>query len=125
MLLTPRVLPPRLRTWCRRRPLAGAVLVTAGGAEVMLLPFLGAPAAVLRPGVADAAGLGVSLPLLLAGIVLFRLPQLHAIAGPAAVALAVLALITCNLGGLLLGTALAMVGGCLAFAWTPPPTPTV
>lgn len=80
------------------------------------------PAAVLRPGVADAAGLGVSLPLLLAGIILLRLPQLHAIAGPAAVALAVLALITCDLGGLLLGTTLAMVGGCLAFAWNPPAT---
>ncbi|MGW7194672.1 DUF6114 domain-containing protein [Streptomyces chryseus] len=114
--------PGQVRRWSRRRPLAAAVLVSGAGAEMMLLPFLGAPAAILRPGVADAAGLGVSLPLLLAGVVLLRFPQLHAIAGVAAVALAVLALITCNLGGLLAGSVLGMVGGSLAFAWTPPTT---
>lgn len=125
MLLTSRpvrALSRRLRPWAHRRPLAAAVLVSGAGAEMMLLPFLGTPAAILRPGVADTAGLGVSLPLLLAGVVLLRYPQLHAVTGVAAVALAVLALITCNLGGLLVGTLLAMVGGSLAFAWTPPST---
>jgi hypothetical protein len=111
--------PGRTRRWSRQRPLTAALLVCTAGAEMMLLPFLGAPAAILRPGVADAAGLGVSLPLFLAGLVLLRLPQLHTLAGVAAVALAVLALITCNLGGLLAGSALGMVGGSLAFAWAP------
>ncbi|GCB53587.1 DUF6114 domain-containing protein [Streptomyces sp. NL15-2K] len=113
----------RVRRWIRQRPLAAAVLVSGAGAEMLVLPFLGTPAAILRPGVADAAGLGVSLPLFLAGFVLLRFPQLRTLAGVAAAALAVLALITCNLGGLLIGSVAGMVGGSLAFAWTPPHAP--
>lgn len=112
----------RLAVWCRQRPLGSAVLTAAAGTEMMLLPFLGTPAALLRPGIAEQAGLGVSLPLLLVGVVLLWFPQLHAVGGIAAVVLALLALLACDLGGLLLGTALGMTGGCLAFSWCPPRT---
>jgi hypothetical protein len=91
----------------------------AAGAWLMVLPFLGTPLALLQTGVAGSAGLGVSLPLLLCGVVLLRFPALHAIAGIAATALSVLALLTCNFGGLLVGTACGILGGCLAFSWTP------
>ncbi|MEU4211818.1 DUF6114 domain-containing protein [Streptomyces sp. NPDC026206] len=126
MLLIPPLLAGlarRAKGWCRRRPAGSAVLVCAAGVELMVLPLLGAPAAVLQPGMAANAGFGVSLPLLLSGVVLLRFPQLHSLAGVAAVALAVLALLTCNIGGLLLGTALGIAGGCLAFSWVPPPDP--
>ncbi|MGG7569482.1 DUF6114 domain-containing protein [Streptomyces sirii] len=111
----------RAKGWCRQRPAGSAALVCAAGAELMALPLLGAPAAMLQPGMAANAGFGVSLPLLLTGVVLLCFPQLHSLAGFAAVVLAVLALLTCNIGGLLLGTVLGIAGGCLAFSWVPPP----
>ncbi|MEV5239206.1 DUF6114 domain-containing protein [Streptomyces cinnamoneus] len=113
----------RARGWCGGRPAGSAVLVCASGVELTVLPLLGAPLAVLQPGVAVSAGFEVSLPLLLTGVVLLRYPQLHAVAGVAAVVLALLALLTCNIGGLLLGTVLGVAGGCLAFSWVPPAAP--
>ncbi|MBA2810117.1 hypothetical protein E0500_022640 [Streptomyces sp. KM273126] len=127
MLLTR--LPVRRAGWsgaavrCGTRPLGAAVLVTAAGGWLIVLPFLGTPVALLQPGVAGSAGLGVSLPLLLSGVALMRFPALHALVGLLATVLSVLALLTCNLGGLFLGTALGVLGGCLAFAWTPPAPP--
>lgn len=110
-----------VRAWCRRRPTGAAVLTVAAGAWMIVLPLLGTPRALLQAGVAGSAGLGVSLPLLLCGVVLLRFPALHALAGIAATALSVLALLTTNLGGLLLGTGCGILGGCLAFSWAPPP----
>jgi hypothetical protein len=106
--------------WSRGRPLGAAALVTAAGAWLLVLPFLGTPTALLQPGVAGSAGLGTSIPLLLTGVATARFPALHSVAGLAATALAVLALLTCNLGGLFAGTAAGVLGGCLSFAWTPP-----
>jgi hypothetical protein len=90
------------------------------GIWLIVLPFLGTPLALVQAGVAGSAGLGVSLPLLACGVVVLRYPALHAISGVVAAALSVLALLTCNVGGLLLGTACGILGGGLAFSWTPP-----
>lgn len=113
----------RIRVWRGQRPCGSALLITAAGSWMIALPLLGTPMALLQPGVAGNTGLGVSLPLALCGLVLLRFPLLHAFVGLAAVGLAVLSLLTCNLGGLLLGTTLGIVGGCLAFSWTPPRAP--
>jgi hypothetical protein len=117
---TPSFRRAAVAAWCGRRPIGSAVLTMVAGAWLMVLPFLGTPLALLQAGVAGSAGLGVSLPLLLCGVVLLRLPSLHAIVGVAATVLSVLALLTCDFGGLLAGTACGIVGGCLAFSWTPP-----
>lgn len=108
--------------WRSNRPVGSAALIVLAGAWLIVLPFLGTPLAVLQTGVAGSAGLGVSLPLLACGLVLLRLPALHAITGVVATALSVLALLTCDVGGLLLGTVSGILGGCLAFSWTPPPS---
>ncbi|MFI8166142.1 DUF6114 domain-containing protein [Streptomyces sp. NPDC085931] len=127
LLTTPRSRRPgpaarrRLAAWSSTRPCGSALLIITGGTWMIALPLLGTPMALLQPGVAASTGLGVSLPLALCGLVALRFPLLHGVAGVAAVGLAVLALITCNLGGLLLGTMFGVLGGCLAFSWTPPP----
>lgn len=90
------------------------------GAWLIVLPFLGTPMALLQAGVAGSAGLGTSAPLLACGLVLLRLPALHSVVGILATGLSVLALLTCNVGGLLIGTACGILGGCLAFSWKPP-----
>jgi hypothetical protein len=95
-------------------------LISTAGAWLIVLPFLGTPGALLQAGVAGSAGLGISVPLLACGPVLLRLPALHAIVGPVATSLSILALLTCNVGGLLIGTACGVLGGSLAFSWRPP-----
>ncbi|MFI6689898.1 DUF6114 domain-containing protein [Streptomyces sp. NPDC050485] len=122
------LIPRRDRTYdgrgrCRARPFAAACLVTAAAVEMIALPFAAFPVAITVPGVATNAGLGISLPLLLTGWVLYAQPQLHAPAGLAAVGLALAALVACNLGGFLMGSALGVVGGALAFAWREPRPP--
>lgn len=107
-------------TWSEQRPTGSAVLIAMAGIWLIVLPFLGTPLALVQAGVAGSAGLGVSLPLLACGVVVLRYPALHAISGVVAAALSVLALLTCNVGGLLLGTACGILGGGLAFSWTPP-----
>jgi hypothetical protein len=95
-------------------------LITAAGAWLIVLPFLGTPMALLQAGVAGSAGLGISAPLLACGLVLLRLPALHSVVGILATGLSIVALLTCNIGGLLIGTACGILGGCLAFSWKPP-----
>ncbi|MEU1005784.1 DUF6114 domain-containing protein [Streptomyces tibetensis] len=108
------------RRWCAARPALSAALISLAGTWLIVLPFLGTPGALLQAGVAGSAGLGVSVPLLACGLVLLRLPVLHAIVGPVATSLSIVALLTCNVGGLLIGTACGVLGGSLAFSWTPP-----
>ncbi|MEV4439529.1 DUF6114 domain-containing protein [Streptomyces sp. NPDC049577] len=122
------LIPRRERTHAGRgrrcaRPVVAACLVTAAAVEMIALPFAAFPVAITVPGVAANAGLGISLPLLLTGWVLYAQPQLHAPAGLAAVGLSLAALVACNLGGFLAGSALGVVGGALAFAWRGPRPP--
>ncbi|GAA2459625.1 DUF6114 domain-containing protein [Streptomyces macrosporus] len=108
--------------WCRARPTGSAALITAAGAWLIVLPFLGTPMALPQAGMAGSAGLGTSAPLLACGLVLLRLPALHSVVGVLAAGLPIVALLTRNIGGLLIGTACGVLGGCLAFSRSLRPT---
>ncbi|MEV4738904.1 DUF6114 domain-containing protein [Streptomyces sp. NPDC049555] len=110
----------RFGAWRRGRPLGAAVLAVLGALELLWLPFTGFPAAVQVAGVVAGAGLSTSVPLLVAAVMLATHPGLHTPVGLVVLALALLALVTCNAGGMLLGSLLAGAGGVWGFAWLPP-----
>ncbi|WP_233515843.1 DUF6114 domain-containing protein [Nocardiopsis sp. L17-MgMaSL7] len=70
-------------------------------------------------GVGAVSTLVFSGMLIVLGLVTWFTPNQHVITGSFAGFIALGALILSNLGGLVVGTLLALVGGGLAFAWRP------
>ncbi|MFC0032487.1 DUF6114 domain-containing protein [Micromonospora chaiyaphumensis] len=116
--------PParRWRQWRRRRPFTAGVLVALGGAEMLLT--LRAPLGVLlHVGPQGLAAYLVPVVLVLCGVLLIATPQQRVFYALLTLVLGLVSWLTSNLGGFLVGMLLALVGGALAFAWTPAKPP--
>ncbi|WP_432954511.1 DUF6114 domain-containing protein [Micromonospora haikouensis] len=108
----------RWRAWRRSRPFWGGLLVALGGAEILVT--LRAPLPViLHVGPQGLAGYLVPVILLLCGVLLLAHPPQRLFYALVSLVLALVSWLTSNLGGFFVGMLLALVGGCLAFAWTP------
>ncbi|MFI2663830.1 DUF6114 domain-containing protein [Micromonospora carbonacea] len=108
----------RWRAWRRSRPFWGGLLVALGGVEI--LATLRAPLPViLHVGPQGLAGYLVPVILLLCGVLLLAHPPQRLFYALVSLVLALVSWLTSNLGGFFVGMLLALVGGCLAFAWTP------
>jgi hypothetical protein len=116
----------RWRRWRRGRPFVAGALVL-GSAVVIAVP----PYATFRLGdalisintIGGASGLLIGVLLIACAAVLWVRPGRRVAAGVAVVALSLLAVVTSNLGGFLVGSLLGLVGGALALAWTDRPRP--
>lgn len=108
------------RVWRRTRPFWGGLLITCGASEI-LLSELGPLQVVVHIGAKGLAGYIVPVMLLLCGILIWFNPAQRAYNSLFAMVLALLSWITSNLGGFFIGMLLSLVGGALAFAWTPDP----
>lgn len=109
------------RRWRRSRPFWGALLIIFGGAEILLTVW--APlGVVLHVGMQGLAGYLVPVVLLLAGILLLVSPGQRLFYSILAALMAMASWVTSNLGGFFIGLILALLGSCLAFAWTPEKT---
>jgi uncharacterized protein DUF6114 len=106
------------RIWRRTRPFWGGLLITCGAGEILLSEH-GPLQVVIHIGAKGLAGYIVPVMLLLCGILLWFNPAQRAYNSLFAMALALLSWITSNLGGFFIGMLLSLVGGALAFAWTP------
>ena len=106
------------RAWRRTRPFWGGLLINCGASEILLSEH-GPLQVVIHIGAKGLAGYIVPLMLLLCGILLWFNPAQRAYNSLFAVVLALLSWITSNLGGFFIGMLLSIVGGALAFAWTP------
>ncbi|MET7969579.1 DUF6114 domain-containing protein [Micromonospora sp. NPDC005305] len=112
----------RWRRWRRGRPFAAGVLVALGGAEMLLT--LRAPLGVLlHVGPQGLAAYLVPVVLVLCGVLLIATPQQRVFYALLTLVLGLVSWLTSNLGGFLVGMLLALVGGALAFAWTPAKQP--
>jgi hypothetical protein len=112
----------RWRDWRRGRPFLGGLLVTLGGAEILLT--LRAPLGVLlHVGPQGLAAYLVPIVLVLCGVLLIANPQQRVFYSLLSIVLALVSWLTSNLGGFVVGLLLALVGGALAFAWTPTKPP--
>jgi hypothetical protein len=113
-----RRLRQRWRDWRRSRPFWGGLLVALGGAEILLSVRAPLPV-ILHIGPQGLAGYLVPLILLICGVLLLANPHQRLFYAVVSILLALVSWLTSNLGGFLVGMLLALIGGCLAFAWSP------
>jgi hypothetical protein len=112
------------RQWRRSRPFWGGLLLLLGGLEMLLIPLTGVLARgqiklVIYVGIGGVFGILIGALLIACGLALWFTPvhkTFYAIAG---LLLSLLSFIGTNLGGFFIGMLLGIVGGSLAFAWTP------
>ena len=99
------------------------------GLEMLLIPISGVLVKgqiklVLYVGIGGVFGILIGALLIACGLALWFSPAHKSFYGIAGVLLAVLSFIGTNLGGFFIGMLLGIIGGSLAFAWTPvPPGP--
>lgn len=108
-----------LRSWRRSRPFWGGLFIVAAGAELLWLPFaLDALSAAITFGAVGASYL-IALIMMVAGILVWLQPAQRIFLGLVAVVLSMASFVYSNLGGLLAGMILGLLGGTLAMAWAP------
>ncbi|WP_198171063.1 DUF6114 domain-containing protein [Actinoplanes awajinensis] len=106
------------RGWRRSRPFWGGLFVLLGGVEILLTVW--APlGVVLHVGIQSFIGYVVPIVLVLCGLLLWFHPIQRVFYSLIAIVCALGSWLTSNMGGFLVGLLLALVGGALAFAWTP------
>ncbi|GAB3210620.1 DUF6114 domain-containing protein [Marinactinospora thermotolerans] len=112
----------RFRAWRRRRPFWGGLLTMLAGAEICVLPL--APVSVMiAQGIAGVPSVLMGVFLIALGMITWASPQQHTITGVLTTLIGLGALVMSNLGGFVIGSLLAFVGGGLMFAWRPTARP--
>lgn len=106
------------RGWRKRRPFAGGLLMILSGAVMASLVAMPVEL-MIQTGVGGVSSLMFGGMLAVLGLVTWFTPNQHVVTGALAGFLGLGALVLSNLGGLVVGTLLALVGGGLAFAWRP------
>ncbi|GDY32385.1 DUF6114 domain-containing protein [Gandjariella thermophila] len=109
------------RRWRHGRPFWAGLFLLASGVVILLPPY-----ATLRFGdmvisintLGGVSALVIGCLLLVCAATMWLRPRFRLFAGTAAVLLSLVALVTSNLGGFLVGTVLGLVGGALAVAWS-------
>jgi hypothetical protein len=110
---------PVLWVWCGQRPWLAALLTVAGGLTIALVPNAEFSVVIL-PGVAGLSGLVLGTLVVACGLFLVFSPQIHGLIGIAAVLLSLVSFVSSNLGGLIVGMLLGVIGGSLGFGWHSP-----
>jgi HAMP domain-containing protein len=112
------------RAWRHSRPFWGGLLLILAGLEMFALPLSGdlihgAIKLVIYIGIAGVFGVLIGALLIVAGLVAWFNQTNKTFYGIAGVVLGIVSFPTSNLGGLIIGMLMAIVGGALVFAWTP------
>ncbi|MET7704538.1 DUF6114 domain-containing protein [Micromonospora sp. NPDC005413] len=113
-----RQLGGRWRRWRRARPFTAGVLIALGGTE-MLVTLRASLGVLLHVGPQGLAAYLVPAVLILCGVLLITTPQQRVFYALLSLVLGLVSWLTSNLGGFLIGMLLALIGGAMAFAWTP------
>lgn len=119
-----RARPKRWRAWRRGRPFWGGLLLVLAGLELLAIPLSGvlvhgAIKLVIYIGIGGVFGVLIGALLIAAGLVIWFNPVHRTFYGIAGIVLGIVSFPASNLGGLIIGMLLAILGGSLAFAWTP------
>ena len=114
----------RWRDWRRSRPFWGGLLLILSGLELFAIPLSGdlmhgAVKLVIYIGIAGVFGVLIGALLVAAGLVIWFNQAHKTFYGIAGIVLGIVSFPASNLGGLFVGMLLAIIGGSIAFAWTP------
>jgi hypothetical protein len=114
----------RFAAWRRTRPFWGGLLLVLGGLELLALPLSGilsrgAVRLVVYIGIGGVFGVLIGILLITAGIAVWVSPAHRAFYGVAGVVMGIASFPTSNLGGFFICMLLSIIGGSLAFAWSP------
>jgi hypothetical protein len=114
----------RFQAWRRSRPFWGGLLLILSGLELFAIPLSGvlvrgAVKLVIYIGIGGVFGVLIGALLVAAGLVIWLNPTHKTFYGIAGIVLGIVSFPASNLGGLFLGMLLAIIGGAIAFAWTP------
>ncbi len=123
----PRHRRPRLarwRAWRRSRPFWGGLLLILAGLELFAIPLSGvlihgAVKLVIYIGIGGVFGVLIGALLILAGLMTWFNATHKTFYSIAGIVLGIVSFPASNLGGLFLGMLFAIIGGAIAFAWTP------
>jgi hypothetical protein len=112
------------RAWRRSRPFWGGLLLVLSGLELFALPLSGvlvhgAIKLVIYIGIGGVFGVLIGVLLIVAGLVTWFNPVHKTFYSIAGIVLGIVSFPASNLGGLFIGMLLAIIGGAMAFAWTP------
>jgi hypothetical protein len=112
------------RAWRQTRPFWGGLLLVLAGLELLAIPLSGilsrgAVRLVVYIGIGGIFGVLIGILLITAGIALWVSPAHRVFYGVAGVVMGIASFPTSNLGGFFLCMLLAIIGGSIAFAWTP------
>ncbi|SFP99925.1 hypothetical protein SAMN05421810_104151 [Amycolatopsis arida] len=107
------------RAWRRTRPFLAGLVTTLAGLELLFVPLWSAKFLLVQ-GVTGVGALLAGAVLVGCGILLLRLPHRRVPLGIVVLVFGFVSYVTTNLGGFLVGMVLALVGGSLALAWSPP-----
>ena len=122
--MTARARLQRFHAWRRSRPFWGGLLLILAGLELFAIPLSGvlvhgAIKLVIYIGIGGVFGVLIGALLVAAGLVIWLNPTHKTFYGIAGIVLGIVSFPASNLGGLFLGMLLAIIGGAIAFAWTP------
>ncbi|MCE7483661.1 MULTISPECIES: DUF6114 domain-containing protein [Microbacterium] len=110
----------RFRIWRHERPFAGGVLVAIAGVEMFFSGQLDIGRLHVQMGIEGLQATVIPVMLVLLGVLAIMMPAHHIFYGVIALAVGVYAIVGVNLGGFLIGTILACIGGVLVVAWMTP-----
>jgi len=112
------------QAWRRSRPFWGGLLLVLSGLELFALPLSGvlvhgALKLVIYIGIGGVFGVLIGVLLIVAGLAIWFNAAHKTFYSVAGVVLGIVSWPASNLGGLFLGMLLAILGGAIAFSWTP------
>jgi hypothetical protein len=112
------------QAWRRSRPFWGGLLLVLSGLELFALPLSGvlvhgAIKLVIYIGIGGVFGVLIGALLIVAGLVTWFNPVHKTFYSMAGIVLGIASFPASNLGGMFIGMMLAIIGGAIAFAWTP------
>lgn len=112
----------RFTRWRRRRAFAAGLLMILSGAWIITPAYLSLSISNIQIQVSTIGGVStlvIGILLIVCGLMTWFRGEGRILTGVAAMVLGIVALPQSNLGGFVIGTLLAVVGGALALAWVP------